>query len=287
MGEKADYEISNICAWEATLRVCETYRSGMFPNAFVLGDAAHSFPNAGGLGVNTGFADAHNLVSKIYAVEKGWTREPDKLLDLYTSERKPVAEATCKISDFNQFRITEICGKVSSTMGDDPSSNWQDPEKRKVLQDTIHAQWSFSDHLNLHLGYVYGAPNLGLAPQGGEEIPANSKFYKPLCVIGVRLPHSWVTREGVTVSTLDLVDWSAFTVFASPNHDGLPTSAKGPNGIPLVYRQLDRDFRDAAESWSSLMGFTGGKSLVVVRPDHHILGIVETVDEVGQLLQSL
>lgn len=284
MGEKAKYEIVNICAWEAALRISDFYRSPEFPNAFVLGDAAHSFPNAGGLGVNTGFADVHNLVWKIHAVENGWTTQADALLDTYTSERKPVAEATCTISDHNQFRITEICSKVSSTMKDSPSANWQDPKKRMLLQDAINAQWSFSDHLNLHLGYVYGMENLGFVPQGKEEIPANSSFYKPSCVPGVRLPHGWITRQGKTMSTLDLVDWGAFTVFAAPTHDGLPTSAKGLNGIPLVYRQLDRDFSDVAGSWSSTMGFKSGHGFVVVRPDHHILGTAATVDEVDQLL---
>ncbi|RSL54658.1 hypothetical protein CEP53_007369 [Fusarium sp. AF-6] len=286
VGEKTDYTIDNICSWEAALRISDTYRSKKFPNAFVLGDAAHSFPNAGGLGVNTGFADVHNLVWKIHAAEKGWTTQADALLDTYTAERKPVAEASCRISDYNQFRVTEICSKVSSTMANNPSANWQDPEKRKLLQDTINAQWSFSDHLNLHIGYVYGMEDLGLAPQGNEKLPANSLFYKPRCIPGVRLPHGWVTRQGetVTVSTLDLVDWSAFTVFAAQAHGDLPTSTKGPNGVPVVYQQLDRDFSDKDGKWSSIMGFMADQGLVVVRPDQHILGIAATVDQVGQLL---
>ncbi|KAG9256516.1 FAD binding domain-containing protein [Emericellopsis atlantica] len=284
VGEKTDYEIVNTCFWEAGLSISDFYRSKTVPNAFVLGDAAHTFPNAGGLGVNTGFADAHNLVWKIAAVEKRWSRQPDTLLDSYTLERRPVAEASCKISDHNQFRITEVCSKVSSVMGDNPLENHKDHEKRKFLQDTISAQWSFSDHLNLHIGYVYGLDDLGYEPQGDEEIPANSAFFKQQCVPGVRLPHAWVTCRGNTISTLDLVKFSKFTVLAAAGHKVLPTSTKGPNGIPLVFQQLGRDFMDEKGDWSTIMGLEDGTGFIVVRPDQHILGRAATVDQVEELL---
>lgn len=273
----------NICAWEAALHISDFYRSRAFPNAFLLGDAAHTFPNAGGLGINTGLADVHNLVWKIHAVEQRWTVAPDTLLDSYTAERRPVAEVSCGISDHNQFRITKICETVSSTMSN-PKIDWQDPEKRKALQGTISAQWSFSDHLNLHLGYIYGQHDLGFAPQGEEQIPANSQFYKPLCVPGARLPHGWVTRAGTTISTLDLVDWSAFTIFASPNQKGVPTVIEGPNKVPLVYWQLERDFSDMDGHWASIVGLTSDQSFLLVRPDHHILGFAATPEEVNEII---
>ncbi|KAF9890025.1 hypothetical protein FE257_006705 [Aspergillus nanangensis] len=287
VGEKVSYKVVNICAWEAITCVADFYRSPKFPRAFLLGDAAHTFPNAGGLGINTGIADVQNLVWKIHVVERGWAAKPDALLDTYTSERRPVAEISCKISDHNQTRVRRIAEQMSRNMSN-PEVDWKDPEKRKLLQDTINAQWSFSDHLNLHLGYIYGQEDLGLAPEGGEQIPANSLFYKPRCVPGVRVPHGWITREGEKLSTINLVTSSAFTVFAASSVPALPAAVECPRGIPIVYQQVGRDFTEADAGWSTVMGFNAGRKLVVVRPDHHILGFAETVEGIGQLLlQSL
>ena len=54
-----------------------------------MGDAAHRFPPSGGLGMNTGLQDAHNLAWKLAAVLRHGA-EPF-LLQSYETERKPVA----------------------------------------------------------------------------------------------------------------------------------------------------------------------------------------------------
>ena len=41
-----------------TAQVADRYRNG---RTFLIGDAAHAFPPTGGLGLNTGVHDAHNL----------------------------------------------------------------------------------------------------------------------------------------------------------------------------------------------------------------------------------
>ncbi|WP_045741633.1 FAD-dependent monooxygenase [Actinoplanes rectilineatus] len=66
-------------------RQAATYRRG---NVFVAGDAAHMHFPAGGVGMNVGIADAHNLGWKLAAVAGG--RAPDALLDSYHEERWPV-----------------------------------------------------------------------------------------------------------------------------------------------------------------------------------------------------
>jgi 2-polyprenyl-6-methoxyphenol hydroxylase-like FAD-dependent oxidoreductase len=40
-------------------------KSGAYGNVFLVGDAAHRFPPAGGFGMNTGIQDAHNLAWKL------------------------------------------------------------------------------------------------------------------------------------------------------------------------------------------------------------------------------
>src|SRR5262249_41378686 len=78
--------IRTISSWTMTCPVAERYRGG---RVFLIGDSAHRFPPTGGLGLNTGVQDAHNLVWKLAAVEAGWA--PATLLETYESERQPVA----------------------------------------------------------------------------------------------------------------------------------------------------------------------------------------------------
>lgn len=75
--------------WESMVLVADRYRSG---RVFLAGDAAHVVSPVGGLGMNCGIADAHNLAWKLAAVEAGWA-EP-AILDSYELERRPVAVDT-------------------------------------------------------------------------------------------------------------------------------------------------------------------------------------------------
>jgi len=69
-------------------RQATTYRKGRI---LLAGDAAHVHSPLGGQGLNLGIGDAMNLGWKLASVIKGWT--PESLLDTYTEERRPVAEA--------------------------------------------------------------------------------------------------------------------------------------------------------------------------------------------------
>lgn len=66
-------------------RQAAAYRSG---HVLLAGDAAHMHFPTGGVGMNVGIQDAHNLGWKLAAVVTG--RADDALLDTYHSERHPV-----------------------------------------------------------------------------------------------------------------------------------------------------------------------------------------------------
>lgn len=72
-------------AFNMNARLADHYRVG---RAFLVGDAAHIHPPTGGQGLNTSVQDAYNLGWKLAAVGAG---APDKLLDSYEEERRPVA----------------------------------------------------------------------------------------------------------------------------------------------------------------------------------------------------
>lgn len=72
---------------EINSRQADRYRVG---RVLLVGDAAHVHSPMGGPGLNLGMQDAINLGWKLAAVVAG--RAPEKLLDSYESERKPVGE---------------------------------------------------------------------------------------------------------------------------------------------------------------------------------------------------
>jgi hypothetical protein len=74
--------------WTDTARLADTYRQG---RVLLAGDAAHVHSPVGGQGLSLGLVDAANLGWKLAAVVRG--DKPNSLLDSYTSERRPVAEA--------------------------------------------------------------------------------------------------------------------------------------------------------------------------------------------------
>ena len=69
-------------------RLADTYRRG---RVLLAGDAAHVHSPFGGQGLSLGLVDAANLGWKLAAVARGAV--PEALLDTYTAERRPVAEA--------------------------------------------------------------------------------------------------------------------------------------------------------------------------------------------------
>jgi 2-polyprenyl-6-methoxyphenol hydroxylase-like FAD-dependent oxidoreductase len=74
--------------WTDNTRLVDTYRRG---RVLLAGDAAHIHTPFGGQGLSLGLVDAQNLGWKLAAVIRG--EMPENLLDTYTAERRPVAEA--------------------------------------------------------------------------------------------------------------------------------------------------------------------------------------------------
>jgi 2-polyprenyl-6-methoxyphenol hydroxylase-like FAD-dependent oxidoreductase len=74
--------------WTDNTRLVDTYRQG---RVLLAGDAAHIHTPFGGQGLSLGLVDAANLGWKLAAIIRG--DMPESLLDTYTAERRPIAEA--------------------------------------------------------------------------------------------------------------------------------------------------------------------------------------------------
>ncbi len=83
-----------LSTWHSNVRLVDRYRVG---RVLVAGDAAHLHSPVGGQGMNTGIQDAYNLGWKLGLVVRG--RAPDRLLDTYEEERRPIAAAVLSGSD--------------------------------------------------------------------------------------------------------------------------------------------------------------------------------------------
>ncbi|MBT8365785.1 MAG: FAD-dependent monooxygenase [Deltaproteobacteria bacterium] len=107
IGKQIDVDVKSIRTWQMGVWEASRFRS-TYGRCFLIGDAAHQFPPAGGFGMNTGIQDAHNLIWKIATAlqsERTSLSEPtERLLASYESERRPVARLNAKISvqNFNK-----------------------------------------------------------------------------------------------------------------------------------------------------------------------------------------
>lgn len=251
--------------------MAKSYRSRAIHNGFLAGDAAHCFPSTGGLGINTGIGDIHNLVWKIDAVENGWAKSA--LLDTYEKERIPIALANSRQSRTNEAKIHSLGRAIFGTSGNTVEERMKDPESRREIEEALRDNSDHFNSLDLQIGFVYGVPRLGTK---------SVSDFKPVCVPGARLPHAWIVSGGRKVSTLDLVDGVGFVIFASRSFVKDQGIHSGRPNVKVV--QLGEDIVDQDGTWSSLMGLGKNPQAVLVRPDQHILTSGGSMDEVLSFL---
>ena len=263
--------IEHIRHWRMTSQIAERYQDG---RVSLVGDAAHRFPPTGGLGLNTGVADVHNLVWKLAAVVQG--RASPALLATYGSERRPVAQLNADKSLGNAVRMLDVFVACGTTGSPEESREAFDAalateEGRAAITAAVEGQDEHFDMLGLQLGFTYGAGSGPVLDDGTPpvEVANPVRVYVATTRPGGRLPHAWVTWDGRRVSTLDLVRpnrWLLLTaspVWATAGE----RSAGGPALLSVVL--VGRDVEDAAGRWAAVSGI-GDEGAIVVRPDQHV-----------------
>ncbi len=216
-----EIELINMKTWRASALLPETFRRD---RVILAGDACHLIPASGGLGMNSGFQDVQNLGWKLALVLQG--RAPDRLLDTYESERRPVLQAIIDWSVANSDRMRESA-QAMARRHDDPEAMFKVVANFEAIAD--------AEAQVLGLTYEKGA----LIPDGTTPPPFRADYYWPTDRPGSRFPHVWMDASW-TESTIDWFD-TRFVLVCGPNADEWRRAGEqiaGLSAVPLAVRSL-------------------------------------------------
>lgn len=276
-----ELEVLRFTRWQVEGVYSEHYSRG---RVFLAGDAAHRHTPMGGLGLNSGIQDAHNLSWKIAAVVKGEAGEA--LLDSYEPERQPVARRNADFATFaffNHLTAASGFGMVPGAPADYNReiltrlfSDTQDGATRRVrLHETFNTLRLESRATDLELGFEYGA-SPAVVLDGTPPPPRDPALhdYIPVARPGHRLPHAWLDHGDQRVSTHDLLEPGRFILITGALAEPWADAAEDVReraGINIRVHSVgaEGEFHDVDGAWAALRGHddTGA---VLVRPDGHV-----------------
>lgn len=244
-------KIINISKWEMAALNAQQYQHGRI---FLCGDAAHRIPPTGGMGMNTGIGDAHNLAWKIAYVIHGYADKT--LLDSYEQERKPLAQTTIDWSVVNANRLRTIFQSLIE--GND-----------NAFREGLKEQTKHINHPGLDVGFIYQSH--ALYP-GNTEIPAfDPNAYKNKAIVGMRAPHCWLSYNNHTISTIDLFEKN-YVLLAGENCIVEKLKLPIPEQYPKTTLVIGKDLHILNQDFYSYYQLTKEQA-VLVRPDGHIAWI--------------
>ena len=276
-----DAEVIGTNHWLIESAVAERYREG---RVFLAGDAAHRHSPMGGLGLNTGIQDVHNLTAKLALVVKG--QADPALLDAYEPERRPVGQRNVDFATSafwnhlaarDGFGIPpgappEFAQAVIGALSADTLEGRMRRARRTEYYNTLRWEFGAAD---VELGFQYadspavvadGTPEPERDPTGHEHV----QQARP----GHRLPHAWLESPTGPVSTHDLLRPGTFLVLAGDQGDAWVAAADEAAesfGVALDVYTVgpDGQLLDREGAWDAVRGHDPG-GVVVVRPDGHV-----------------
>ena len=250
-GQDFDFEVLVANPWSANYLITQEYSKG---NVFMAGDACHQYMPTGGYGMNTGIAEVGNLTWKLAAAVHGWGGKT--LLDSYHQERFPIANLSLETSKRHlgvRFAIAEMYAATKDIHGDSESAKANRLRFGRQIADLGNGE---NEAWGTEHGYRYADSPI-VAHEGGVPPVFDHFDYHPSTYPGCRLP-SLFLDDGSAIYDL-LGTW--FTLIALDDSDcsAIEVAAKG-KGVPLEVVRISSDLANRIYE----------KSLILVRPDHHV-----------------
>lgn len=246
-------KIINKSFWTMAAQIAKQYRH---QKIFLVGDAAHRLPPTGGLGMNTGIQDVHNLAWKLAFVLNH--NISDALLDTYYDERAPVAKRNIEWSTENAKRFVEIAKAINSG----------DTEELKIK---LHEQQKNLNYEGLDLGFIYHSK--AIMTENDQVLSVLPSKYIPTTLPGSRAPYVQLIKDKKTISTLDLFEKDYVLLVGSDGHawQMAANELSQTLSVPLKsYRVANNgDLSDPENIWHQIYEITT-TGAVLVRPDGHV-----------------
>lgn len=251
---------------------------------FCAGDAVHRHPPTNGLGSNTSIQDSYNLAWKLHHVLRGLAAP--SLLDTYDTERAPIARqiverANQSIADTGRIIAalevpdTTNVDRLNAQLAKRKAPGPEGEKIRKNLREAIaYKSYEFNAHgVEHNHRYVSSA----VRPDG-TPMPAFKRdpqlYAQATTWPGAKLPHTWVTRDGHKVSTLDLAGRGAFSVWTGLSGQAWLDAAAAftsRTGLPITLIKVGPGaaIEDPYGTWANLAEISDG-GVLLVRPDLYV-----------------
>ncbi|WP_233809275.1 FAD-dependent monooxygenase [Paraburkholderia sp. HP33-1] len=253
LGQKLAYEIVQSGPWRPQFLVARSFGR---KRVFIAGDATHQYMPTGGLGMNTGVTEAHNLAWKLAAMVNGWGGS--HLMQSYEDERLPVAKR-------NRDHVKKCAAAVIESQFDAADIQLGDSAAARASRATVAAQFESKvsrlyESLGIEIGYRYRDVSTIVADKDDREPPYEEILYQPTTWPGARLPNGF-DRDGRAL--LDRIRYEGFVLLSGDARPGetvpLTEAARAAN-VPLTSLTVDEPHLRALLE----------KRFVLVRPDQHV-----------------
>ena len=251
---EVEIDIKSILPWEPSVQIAERMQQGRI---FLAGDSAHQMPPWGGQGANSGIADAYNLAWKLAAILQG--KASKALLETYEVERLSVGREAAE----------------ASAMGPNEKGLISVKRNLPIIRGWLRRIPLISGH-----GYCYASRAIceeDTTPLGGlswRPWTLPSLFLSIDGRPGRRAPHIWVTHQGKSVSTLDLLGKS-FVLLTGADGSFWSDAARDTSsalGIDIVAYCVGSEGGLVAKNgeFESAAGISS-QGAILVRPDDFVV----------------
>jgi 2,4-dichlorophenol 6-monooxygenase len=147
-------------------------------------------------------------------------------------------------------------------------------ERRKALSAGVDLMnYQFNAH-GVELGQRYRSGAIASSEPFPEYRRDPELFFQPDAVPGSHIPHVWVQHGGAEISTLDVCDYSRFTLIvgvAGHRWDEAAATVASELGVPIKSARigLRQDYDDMYGEWINLREVSD-QGCLLVRPDRFI-----------------